>query len=123
MERQCPEFLQSEILGDMQLRRLSENGRYNYSLFLSPPVETCLSCHNTLTMHIPPTMAKYFSLQGVVAATKVTVECRSCSIRYGLSTYSDQEGSHYYREDVSFIEVSTSTYVNTELYNWIPSLR
>ena len=59
--------------------------------------------------------------------TKVTLECRSCSLVYGVCNYSDESGSHFYPKsdeyDVELIEVSNVTYFDAKLYKWFPSLR
>jgi hypothetical protein len=55
----------------------------------------------------------------------VSLECRDCSIKYGVCKYSDEHGARYYHSHLTLdiIEVSNVTYIHKDLYKWMPSLR
>jgi hypothetical protein len=98
-----------------------------FNRFLTPPVTTCLDCEKLLTTHNKPSKATLFTREGPVPCTKIILECRDCSVRYGIAKFfrSGDMGSHFYpnKFPIDVIEVSNVTYINRKLYDWIPSLR
>lgn len=118
----CPSFLANLGTSATELFDLS-NTRYNR--FLAPPVWSCLSCGQTLKMHNAPSKAMVFGLAGSLPSTKITLECRDCAIQYGIGKYCNSKGHHYYpkeQRNTRIVEVSNVTYIDHDLYKWIPSL-
>jgi hypothetical protein len=76
-------------------------------------------------MHNDPSKATLFTSEGPIPCSKISLECRDCSIKYGVANYSEEKGTHFYPEEleVDEIEVSNVTYIDRKLYRWIPSLR
>ena len=122
LQRFCPSFCQFRFDMSDTLWKLTEERKFRFNKFITPPVESCLSCHGNLTMHRQPTNAVVYGSTGPLPASKITLECRSCDLKYGIGSYSDDCGKHLYHEPHSFIEVSNQTYVDRNLYKWIPSL-
>jgi hypothetical protein len=93
--------------------------------YLTPPVSICMRCDKRLSMRNNPSRAVLFTLRGPVRCAKVTLECRDCSIRYGVCNYTDKCGTRFYPQDfdIDLIEVSNVTYLRPDLYQWMPSLR
>lgn len=112
IEYYCPLFLanRQEVIGHK---------------FLSPPLADCMKCSKRLTMHNDPSQAKLFTLKGPINCSKVTLECRNCCIKFGIASYTSGSGTYLYPEDLdqSYIEISTHSYMDVDLYKWIPSLR
>ncbi|CAB4029202.1 Hypothetical predicted protein, partial [Paramuricea clavata] len=71
-----------------------------------------------------PSSAILFTLNGPVCCRKVSLECRDCSIKYGVCKYSDEHGARYYQSHLTLdiIEVSNVAYIHKDLYKWMPSL-
>jgi hypothetical protein len=115
MERYCHSFLS---LNDSTAQRRCQT-------FLSPPLSECLRCEKKLAMHNNPSTATRFTLDGPVVCSKITLECRSCSICYGICNFTDSSGTRYYPPHLcsNVVEVSNVTYFDLNLYRWIPSLR
>lgn len=122
LRRYCPCFCQFTFDMSATLWKLTSEGKHRFNKFITPLVESCLSCHGSLTMHRPPTNAVVYRDSGPLPASKITLECRSCNMKYGIGSYTDESGKHLYEEPHSYIEVSNQTYVDRNLYKWIPSL-
>lgn len=120
LEWYCPTFLSNKF-GVLPIK-VFDLSKTNHNTFLAPPVTSCLSCGKNLQMHNPPSKAIVFGINGPLPSTKVTLECRDCQVRYGISKYADAKGQHYYPKTASVIEVSNVTYIEESLYKWIPSL-
>jgi hypothetical protein len=86
LEKNCPTFMSQK--GDF----LSNE----FKKYLSPPVSTCINCDKKLSMRNNPSSAILFTLNGPVCWAKVSLECRDCSIKYGVCKYSDEHGARYY---------------------------
>ena len=126
VERFCPKFVSMPtVLPQDRLWNLSEDGKYRYTKFLSPPLQSCMNCGGYINMHNPPTTAKVFTLQGPIPASKITLECRACDMTFGIGRYRDSNGYHYYPKTVQseLIEVTNTAYLTDDLYRWLPSLR
>ena len=129
LESYCEEFLATEpskIATDTNVWNLTQSERVNFNKFLTPPISNCLRCNKQLSMHNDPSKATLFTSEGPIPCSKVSLECRDCSFRYGVLNYSDEEGTHFYPEQLpthGMVEVSNVTYIDGTLYNWIPSLR
>lgn len=129
LECYCPSFLDRDFdeTFDKSLWNLSKEEENWYNMFLTPPVKDCLSCGGTLGMYNPPSKAVVFGVDGPVPSTKVTLECRTCNIKYGIAKYTNSEGRHFYPIDAygansNLVEISNVTYMEYDLYRWIPSL-
>ena len=122
LQRYCPSYCQFKFDQGDTLWKLTGEGKFRFNKFITPPVESCLSCHGSLTMHRQPTNAVVYGSTGPYPASKIALECGSCNMKYGIGSYSDGCGKHLYHESHSFIEVSNQTYVDRNLYKWIPSL-
>lgn len=57
------------------------------TLFLAPPVETCLVCESRLTTHNQPTTSLCFTRDGPLPALKITLKCPKCLTNYRLAIY------------------------------------
>ena len=128
LESYCPEFLSmkaSTTATNTNVWDLSKREQINFNKFLTPPISNCLRCHKQLSMHNDPSKATLFTSEGPIPCSKISLECRDCSIKYGVANYSEERGTHFYPEEleVDEIEVSNVTYIDRKLYRWIPSLR
>ena len=131
LESYCSEFLNVPTLTTsttcQSIWNLTQDEGTYFNGFLTPPVTNCLDCEKLLTMHNKPSKATLFTLEGPVPCTKITLECRDCSVRYGIAKFfrSCEPGSRFYPNEYSIdvIEVSNVTYINRKLYDLIPSLR
>ena len=103
---------------------LTEEKDYRYNKFISPPVESCLKCDESLTMHNQPSKAIVHGTTGPLPASKVTLECKNCKTTYGIGHFSDEDGHHFYPSDKQspLIEASNVMYMERNFYKWIPSL-
>lgn len=122
LEGYCPSFCQFEFELSDTLWKVTGEGKFRFNKFITPPIQSCLSCHENLTMHRQPTDAIVYGNTGPLPASKITLECRNCNMKYGVGSYSDGRGKHLYPESHGLIEVSNRTYVDRHLYKWIPSL-
>ena len=124
-QRHCANFMSANTLPKQQLFHQFNTGDFNASMFLSPPVQCCMTCERNLTMHNPPSRARLYSLEGPLLVSKITLECKQCQTKYGITRYTSCEGSHYYPREIAVdvVEVSNTTYFTNSLYRWIPSLR
>ena len=115
LERYCTSFLS---INDSSAHRQCQT-------FLSPPVSACMQCDKKLSMHNNPSTATLFTLDGPVLCSKVSLECRSCSIRFGVCNFTDECGTHFYPFHLhnSSVQVTNVTYFHVNLYRWMPSLR
>ena len=81
-----------------ELKRLTECRGISYFHFISPPVHKCLNsaCGQcgaaSLAPHHPPINAVVFTTNGPVAATKVSLRCKSCSMVYNNNMYGNKRG-------------------------------
>ena len=124
MERYCPLFLTGKVSTESLWNHSGDEDLF-FNKFLSPPVSNCLCCGRQLTMHNDPSKANLFALEGPIPCSKISLECRTCSIRYGVANFKDETGTHFYPDQyvIDFVEVSNVTYIDLKLYRWIPSLR
>lgn len=124
LERYCRNFLSSYIALGEVLWALTEEKDYRYNKFISPPVESCLKCDESLTMHNQPSKAIVHGTTGPLPASKVTLECKNCKTTYGIGHFSDEDGRHFYPSDKQspLIEASNVMYMERNFYKWIPSL-
>ena len=129
LESYCSEYLNVPTLTTacQSIWSLTQDEGTYFNSFLTPPVMNCLDCEKLLTMHNKPSKATLFTLEGPVPCTKVTLECRDCSVHYGITKFfrSCELGSRFYPNEfpIDVIEVSNVTYINRKLYDWMPSLR
>jgi hypothetical protein len=91
--------------------------------YLTPPVSVCIQCDKRLSMRNNPSRAVLFMLNGPVPCSKFTLECRDCSIHFGVCNYTDRSGTCFYLLNLDLIEVSNVTYFHRDLYQWMSSLR
>ena len=122
IETYCGAFL-GETESDDHLWELTKTEDVIYNKFLSPPVSLCILCDKALTIRNNPSKAKLFTLKGPVPRTKITLECRACSLVYGVCNYTDKSGTRFYQHDVGIIEISDVSYMDAMLYKWFPALR
>ena len=122
IETYCAAFL-GETESDDHLWELTKTEDVIYNKFLSPPVSLCILCDKALTIRNNPSKAKLFTLKGPVPCTKITLECRACSLVYGVCNYTDKCGTRFYQHDVGIIEISDVSYMDAMLYKWFPALR
>ena len=128
-ERHCRQFIDSNSLNKEHIFSAFQKASDGLlaSMFLSPPVNSCLSCDGGLTMHNSPSSARLYGMSGPVAVSKVTLECKHCDIKYGITKYTSKDGSRYYpkhvADNITVVEVTNCTYMHVDLYMWIPSLR
>ena len=125
LESYCPDFLTSPkpTTAHQSIWSLTQDEGIYFNKFLTPPVTNCLDCDKLLTMHNTPSKATLFTLKGPVPCSKVTLECRDCSARYGIAkfTRNNDSGSHFYPPELAVeqvIEISNVTYIDLELYGW-----
>lgn len=124
LEQFCKTFLSSCLeLGEIPWK-LTEEKDCRFNKFISPPVECCLKCDESLIMHNRPTNPIVYGATGPLPASKVTLECKACKITYGVGHFSDESGRHFYPKEIQLplIEASNVTYMDKNFYNWIPSL-
>ena len=121
LERFCQNFLFSTLQLQDVLWKLTAEGEYRYNQFIAPPVESCLKCDEALGMHNRPSKAVVFGSGGPLLASKITLECK---IQYGVGHFSDENGRHLYPRKIQspLIEASNVSYMERDLYRWIPSL-
>jgi hypothetical protein len=74
-ERHCRQFIDSNSLNKEHIFSAFQKAsdRLSASMFLSPPVNSCLSCDGSLTMHNSPSSARLYGMSGPVAVSKVTL--------------------------------------------------
>ena len=128
LESYCRDFVTSPTHQSHQgIWSFTQDEGIYFNKFFTPPVTNCLDWEKLLTMHNRPSKATLFTLKGPVPCSKVTLECRDCSARYGIAkfTHGNDLGSRFYPQEFAIyvIEVSNVTYMDLELYGWIPSLR
>lgn len=76
LEQFCKKFLSSSLeLGEI-LWKLTEERDCCFNKFISPPVECCLKCDDSLLTHNQPTKAIVYGATGPLPATKITLECK-----------------------------------------------
>ena len=124
LERCCQSFSSSALGIDDALWDLTGEGNTRYNRFIAPPVQYCLTCDTGLTVYNPSSNAIVFEVTGPLPATKITLECRNCNTKYGICYFSNERGKHLYPEEFQshLVEASTVTYMDKNLYKWIPSL-
>ena len=124
LERFCQNFLSSTLQLQDVLWELTAEGEYRFNKFIAPPVESCLKCDETLGMHNRPCKAVVYGPGGPLPASKVTLECKHYKIQYGVGHFSDDSGRHLYPRSIQspLIEASNVSYMERDLYKWIPSL-
>lgn len=124
LESCCPSFSSSVFELDDSLWKLTGEGDTRYNRFISPPVQCCLTCDAGLTVQNAPSNAIVFEGTGPFPATKITLECHNCNTKYGIGYFSNESGKHLYPEKFQshLVEASTVTYMDKNLYKWIPSL-
>ena len=117
LETRCPLFMSVDTDLSNQDSLLDK--------YLTPPVSVCTRCDKRLSMRNNPSRAVLFTLNGPVPCSKFTLECRNCSIHFGVCNYTDRSGTCFYplNFDLDLIEVSNVTYFHRDLYQWMPSLR
>lgn len=96
LERYCKNFLSSSIALGEVLWTLTAEKDCRYNKFISPPVESCLKCDESLTMHNQPSKAIVHGAAGPLPASKITLECKDCKTTYGICHFSDKNGRHFY---------------------------
>ena len=123
-ERFCKNFLSSSIVLGELLWTLTAEKDCCYKKFISPHVESCLKCNESLTMHNQPSKAIVHGAAGPLPAIKITLECKDCKTTYGICHFSDENGRHFYPKDLQMplIEASNVMYVERNFYKWMPSL-
>ena len=124
LESCCPSFSSSAFEVDDSLWKLTGEGDTRYNRFISPPVQCCLTCDAGLAVQNAPSNAIVFKGTGPFPATKITLECHNCNTKYGIGYFSNESGKHLYPEKFQshLVEASTVTYMDKNLYKWIPSL-
>ena len=120
----CHNFLSSSLQLQDVLWELTAEGEYRFNKFLAPPVESCLKCDETLGMHNCPSKAIVYGSSGPLPASKINLEYKHCKTQYGIGHFSDDSGRHLYPRKIQspFIEASNVSYMERDLYRWIPSL-
>ena len=85
-----------------------------HNIFLSPPVDRCLHCNNSLQLHNKPTTAVCYTPDGPLPITKLTLRCTKCCINYRYEQYGGTklDGYRYYDTPREFIHASQVTYVH-----------
>lgn len=53
-----------------------------HTLFLSPPINNCLTCGSLLLTHNAPSTVICYTQSGPLLAAKITLRCESCDINY-----------------------------------------
>ncbi len=83
------------------------------TLFLAPPVTTCLTCHSSLHVHNTPVTVICYTEEGPLPALKITLRCSDCAINYRYEQYggSTLGGFRYYNEPRPFVAASNVCYV------------
>ncbi len=93
-----------------------------HTMFLAPPVETCLQCSSALSIHNKPTVVICYTGGGPLPAMKITLRCRCCGTNYRYDQYGSEMlgGYRYYADHVRpFVRASQSCYVERLCYhNW-----
>lgn len=84
-----------------------------YNLFLSPPLDNCLSCGGTLQAHHAPTSVVCYTWNGPLPALKMTLRCEGCSINYRYEQYGNsKEGYKYYSTSRPMVHCSQLAYMD-----------
>lgn len=97
LENHCPTFMSQS--GDTREIRSKE-----FLMYLSPPVSTCDHCGKKLSIRNNQSSAVLFTLHGPVHCVRVSLDCRDCSIHYGVCKYSDKNGARFYTQsNIDFI--------------------
>ena len=121
----CPAFLAMKFNFGESLWHLTKEGSVRYNRFIGPPIESCLECEEALVMKNPvPSNAVVYGIKGPLPASKATLVCNRCKITYGVGSYSTGNGRKLYpkKMESSLVEASNLTYMDRDLYKWIPSL-
>ncbi len=110
-----------------EMKRLTERHGASYFRFLSPPIHKCISpgCAGVLAPNHAPINVVVFTVYGPIAATKVSLRCRACSMVYNYNMYGNKqgEGEMLYPSERSLVEVSDTMYVERNVYELFCSLR
>lgn len=123
LESCCPSFSSSAFELDDSLWKLTGEGDTRYNRFISQPVQCCVNCDAGLTVQNAPSCAIVFEGTGPFPMTKITLECHNWNTKYGVGYFSNESGKHLYLEKFQsyLVEASTVTYMDKNLYKWIPS--
>lgn len=126
LDRHCPAFLLS-CDGDLEPTywQFTKEEEIPYNRFLAPPVDCCLSCDERLRMQKnDPSKAVIHRHLGPQPASNICLECRQCNIKYGVCMYTDEDGDHFYPENIKpmVVEASNVNYMEKDFYSWLPSL-
>lgn len=89
------------IIGDSiaweeSLLQLTKEEKWNFSMFIAPPVLECLECQSTLSASNPPSICTVYTLEGPKPSTKITLKCQTCNTYYGCCMFSSSSLSSYY---------------------------
>lgn len=57
LQRYCPCFCQFGFKLSDTLWKVTSKGKFRFNKFITPPVQSCLSCHENITKHRQPTDA------------------------------------------------------------------
>lgn len=87
----------------------SKDDDWNYTRFLSPPVDECIECECPLVAANKPNVCTLYTLKGPRPSTKLTLKCNQCKLYYGLTMYSLDGCHHYY--DPSLINPGKYNYI------------
>lgn len=67
-----------DLLWDVTMRY-----QFPYTIFLAPPVSTCLVCPSVeLSTHNAPTAVTCYTMQGPLPGAKITLWCSTCGLSY-----------------------------------------
>ena len=117
------DFINNSVM-DEQIQRASEVTNIPFQDILCPPVESCVKCRGTLSLHNKPANVTIFKLSGPVRGIKISLKCSACGIVYKYAQHGKQsEGYLFYPERQLLVEGSNVAYLERQLCLYQVSLR
>ena len=112
-------------IGDALIKLTEETGEV-FTMFLSPPVLTCInpSCRisghmNSLSPNHAPVDVVVFDVDGPTLASKISLKCKCCNTIYNYNKYGKKkkDGECFYEVERELVEVTDVVYVTTRMYS------
>ena len=86
---------------------------FPHTLFLAPPVMSCLVCSSKLKTHNYPTAVICYTLEGSLPAAKITLRCTNCHLNYRYDQFGNSDGYQYYQGHIRpFVKATNSSYAS-----------
>ena len=86
---------------------------FPHTLFLAPPVTSCLVCSSQLKTHNHPTAVICYTLEGSLPAAKMTLHCTNCHLNYRYDQFDNSDRYQYHRGHIRpFVRATNSSYAS-----------